>query len=141
MNPLLEAEVVIDVPFHDLDPMQIVWHGRYAQYFEIARCALLDQIGYGYDAMRESGYAWPIIDMRIQYVQPARFRQKLRVRATLREYENRLKIRYEIRDADTNARITKGYTCQVAVRGSDGTMLMASPQIAVAKFAPLFDAG
>ena len=69
MNPLLEAEVDIDVPFHDLDPMQIVWHGRYAQYFEIARCALLDQIGYGYDAMRESGYAWPIIDMRIQYVQ------------------------------------------------------------------------
>ena len=92
-------EVTIDVPFHDLDPMQIVWHGRYAQYFEVARCKLLEQIGYTYQDMKNSGYAWPIIDMRIPYVKSARFDQKLIVRATLKEYEHRLKIRYEIRDA------------------------------------------
>ena len=50
-----------------------------------------------------------------------------------------MKIRYEIRDVQTNARVTKGYTCQVAVRGRDGTMLMASPEVALAKFAPLFE--
>ena len=131
------AEVTIEVPFHDLDPMQIVWHGRYAQYFEIARCKLLEQIGYTYEDMRESGYAWPVIDMRIQYVRPACFNQKLVVRAELREYEHRLKIRYEIRDADSGARITKGYTSQVAVRLSDGVMLMASPEALVSKLCAL----
>ena len=133
MNPLLTADVAVVVPYHDLDPMQIVWHGRYAQYFEIARCKLLEQIGYGYDDMGKSGYAWPIIDMRIQYVRSARFNQRLIVRATLKEYEHRLKIRYEIRDADSGNRVTKGYTCQVAVRISDGAMLMSSPDVLLQK--------
>ena len=127
------VEVLIDVPFHDLDPMKIVWHGRYAQYFEVARCKLFEQIEYTYQDMEESGYAWPIIDMRIQYVRPARFNQRLRVCATLKEYEHRLKIGYEIRDADTGDRITKGYTCQVAVRISDGAMLMSSPVVLLKK--------
>ena len=128
------TEVVIQVPFHDLDPMQIVWHGRYAQYFEVARCKLLEEIGYSYKDMNESGYSWPIIDMRIQYVRPARFNQKLIVRATLKEYQNRLKIRYEIRDVENGERVTKGYTSQVAVRISDGVMLMSSPDVLLRKF-------
>ena len=132
-SSLPSAEITVVVPFHDLDPMQIVWHGRYAQYFEIARCRLLEQIGYDYEDMRSSGYAWPIIDMRIQYVRPARFNQKLQVIASLNEYENRLKIKYEIRDQESGDRLTKGYTCQVAVRISDGTMLMSSPAVFLQK--------
>ena len=128
------TEVAIQVPFHDLDPMQIVWHGRYAQYFEVARCKLLEEIGYSYKDMNESGYSWPVIDMRIQYVRPARFNQKLIVRATLKEYQKRLKIRYEIRDVVSGERVTKGYTSQVAVRISDGVMLMSSPDVLLRKF-------
>ena len=64
-----EATVAITVPFHDVDSIGVAWHGHYAKYFEIARCALLDSFGYGYDAMRESGFSWPVIDMRIRYVQ------------------------------------------------------------------------
>ena len=37
---LPEAEIIIRVPFHDVDLMEVVWHGHYAKYFEIARCAL-----------------------------------------------------------------------------------------------------
>ena len=51
-----EATVAIIVPFHDVDSIGIAWHGHYAKYFEIARCALLDSFDYGYDAMRESGF-------------------------------------------------------------------------------------
>ncbi len=28
------------LPFHDLDPMRVVWHGNYMKYFEIARDGL-----------------------------------------------------------------------------------------------------
>jgi len=34
------AVVRIEVPFHDLDPAGYVWHGNYAKYLELARCAL-----------------------------------------------------------------------------------------------------
>lgn len=123
------ADIEIRVPFHDLDPVGIVWHGNYAKYFEIARCALLDSFDYGYDRMRASGYLWPIIDLQIRYVKPAIFTQLLRVRATLVEWEHRLLIEYLISDGATGERLTKGRTSQVAVDMATNEMLLASPDV------------
>jgi acyl-CoA thioester hydrolase len=125
----LSKAVEIVIPFHDVDYMRIVWHGHYLKYLEIARCALLDQIGYGYEAMMESGYAWPVIDVHVRYPKPVKFNQTVTVDAWIVEYANRLVIDYEIRDKDTGERLTKARTTQVAVRMSSGEMLLASPRV------------
>lgn len=130
---MVEAEFTLKVPFHDVDSMRVVWHGNYAKYFAAARCALLDQIDYNYNQMAESGYAWPVIDMRIKYVKPAIFNQEIVVRAQLLEYENRLKIGYLIRDVETGTKLTKGFTVQVAVDMSNQEMRLYSPQILLDK--------
>ena len=131
----LSAEVIIDIPFHDCDPMQVVWHGNYARYFEVARCELLRKIDYDYLAMQESGYCWPIVDMRTKYIASAIFAQKIKVLAELVEYESRLKINYLICCADTGKKLTKGYTVQVAIDLADQEMLYTSPQILVDRLA------
>jgi acyl-CoA thioester hydrolase len=123
------AEVEIQVQFYDLDPMQIVWHGNYVKYLEVARCALFDRIDYNYEQMRESGYAWPIIDLSLRYVGPAKFAQRLLLRADLVEWENRLKIDYLISDAATGKRINRASTTQVAVEIASGEMCFVSPAI------------
>jgi acyl-CoA thioester hydrolase len=128
-SSLVTAEVDIKVPFHDVDLMAVAWHGHYLKYFEIARCALLDKIDYNYPQMRDSGYMWPVIDVRVRYIKPARFGQKLKVSAFLVEIENRLKIEYVIRDADSQQRLSKGYTVQVAVTEDSQEMLLASPPV------------
>ncbi len=128
-----EAETIVEVPFYDVDMMDIVWHGNYIKYFEIARCVLLSQIGYTYQQMRESGYAWPVIDLHVRYPQPARFGQRIRVKARLVEWENRLKIKYLIEDASSGQRLTKGHTVQVAVNIEDQTMCLVSPPILAEK--------
>ena len=122
----IEHELVI--PFFDLDPMQVVWHGHYVKYFELARCDLLQQIGYDYQQMSDSGYAWPVVDLRIQYVKPLRMGQVIRVQARLRDWEYRLKIDYVISDANSGERVTKGYTTQVAVDLESEEMCLESPQ-------------
>ncbi len=129
MNPDWTAEVALQVPFHDVDMMDVAWHGHYAKYFEIARCALLDKINYNYPQMKESGYAWPVIELHIRYAQPARFGARLKVQARIAEYENRLKIVYSISDQQTGIRLTKGHTHQVAVEMASGEMCFASPSI------------
>ena len=126
-DSLRQAEVTVVAPFFDIDSVGIVWHGHYAKYFELARCALLDSFGYGYDAMRASGFIWPIIDLRVRYVKPVRFGQKIIVRATLREWETRLLIDYLVTDAASGQRLTKGQTSQVAVDAKTGEMCFASP--------------
>jgi len=128
-DDLLTATVEIEIPFQDGDPMGVTWHGNYFRYLEEARCALLKELDYGYRQMVASGFAWPIIDARLQFVQPTEFWQKIRVKASLVEYENRLKIAYEITDAETGKRVTKGYTTQVAYELKTEEMCFVSPPV------------
>lgn len=128
----LQAEVEIEVPFHDVDVMGIVWHGHYVKYLEIARCALLEKYDYNYPQMRDSGYAWPVIDMRIRYPSSAKFGETIVVTASISEWEHRLKIDYEIRNRE-GQRLTRGHTVQVAVDVKTGEMCFESPPVLLEK--------
>ena len=130
---MIEADVEIEVPFHDIDVMGVAWHGHYVKYLEIARSALLEKIDYNYPQMKASGFAWPVIEVRIRYPRPLHFQQKVRVKACLEEWENRLKISYLIEDLKTGQRLTKGYTVQVALDMDSGEMLYVSPDILLQK--------
>ena len=117
------------IPFHDVDSMKVVWHGNYVRYLELARCVLLEKIGYDYVQMEVSGFAWPVVDMRIKYIKPLLFQQVVLIHASIHDYENRLKINYEIHDKKTGERLTTGYTVQVAVDMQSGEMLYESPDV------------
>lgn len=127
-SQLRTQTVTVKVPFHDLDPVGIVWHGHYSKYFEIARCALLETFDYNYDEMARSGYSWPIIDLHLRYVKAARFGETLQIRATLREWEHRLRIDYLASDA-AGLRVCKGTSIQVAVDMKTREMCLRSPDI------------
>jgi acyl-CoA thioester hydrolase len=122
-------EIELSPAFHDLDPMEVVWHGHYLKYMELARCALLQRYDYDYPQMRASGFAWPIVDLRSKYVRSARFGQRLKVRAQIVEWEFRLKIEYVITDAGSGDVLTRAHTVQVAVEMHNGEMCFASPPV------------
>lgn len=129
----LAAEVEVVVPFHDVDAMSIVWHGHYLKYLELARCELLRRLDYDYPSMHESGFLWPVVDCRLKYVRPARYAQRLRVKATLCEWENRLAIDYLILDAATGEKLTTARSIQVAVDMATGELQFVSPTILIEK--------
>ena len=83
--------------------------------------------------MKESGYAWPIVDARVKYIKPLHLQQIVRVKARLVEYECQLKIEYEIFDVETGERTTKGYTKQVAVDMESNEMCFVSPKVLLEK--------
>jgi acyl-CoA thioester hydrolase len=130
---VLQSEVEVEVPFHDADPMGVTWHGNYFRYIETARSALFDSIGYNYRQMVDSGYLWPIVDARIKYIKPTTFGQRLRVTATLTEYENRLKIAYTISDMASGDVVTEATTTQAAVHRERGEMSFVSPPVLIDK--------
>ena len=126
---MLESEIEVEVPFHDCDPMGVTWHGCYVRYLETARSALLNRIGYNVRQMTASGYAWPIVELKMKYVKTTTFGQRLVVRAALQEYENRLKIAYSIADRASGEIVTKASTTQVAVDQARGDMCFVSPDV------------
>ena len=128
-NDLPTAEVLIDVPFYDVDLLGVAWHGHYVKYLEIARVALMETISYNYMEMKASGYAWPVTELKLRYVYPARLGQKIRVKATMREFEFRIVIDYLITDAETDKRLSKGHTIQVPVDMETEEMLFGAPPV------------
>jgi acyl-CoA thioester hydrolase len=127
------AETEISVQFSDLDPMEIVWHGHYVKYLEIVRGVLLDSIDYNYPQMKTSGYVWPVIDVHLRYAHSATLGQRLKLRAEIVEWENRLKINYLITDAITGDRLTRATTTQVAVEIASREMCFVSPPVLLEK--------
>jgi len=125
----LHHEIEWTPAFHDVDSMDIVWHGNYVKFISEARDAMLARFNYDPPAMRASGYAWPIVDMRLKYIGPATYGQKLKIRCQIVEVENRLKIDYVIRDAATGKKLTTAYTIQLAVDMRTREMSFVCPPV------------
>lgn len=117
-----------EIAFFDVDSMDIMWHGHYVKYLELARCAFLEQIHYTYDVMKQHGYGYPIVQLDVKYVRPALFRQKIRVNIALVEYESSIRFDYTIVDAKTGQKLTTASTTQVAVEIESKEMQFQTPQ-------------
>jgi acyl-CoA thioester hydrolase len=126
---IVSAVAETQAQFFDVDPMSVVWHGNYPKFLELGRIAVLDVIGYDYSAMTASGYLWPVVDMGIKYIQPIRLLQRIEIEAGVMEWENRLKIAFEIRDKATGKRLTRAYSVQVAVDMASEQMQWETPPI------------
>jgi acyl-CoA thioester hydrolase len=132
---VLLTEIEVAVPFHDVDIAGVAWHGHYAKYLENARWALMHRIGYGLDQMIESGYGWPVIALELRYLRFSRFRDRLRVRASLVEWENRLVMHYLVVDAANGERVARGRSVQVAVDIASRELQFVSPRALVERVA------
>jgi acyl-CoA thioester hydrolase len=136
MKAIVQASAEATPQFYDLDPMNIVWHGHYPRFLEHGRVAVMDKIGYGYNEMMESGYAWPIIDMRMRYARPMRLAVPVAITAGIIEWENILRIVYSIRERDSKERVMRASTSQVALTITTSEMQWVAPPVLREKLAP-----
>ncbi|MDX8397502.1 MAG: thioesterase family protein [Mariprofundaceae bacterium] len=121
-----KVSVSLEIPFHDVDILGIVWHGHYYKYFELARTALYRHYDFDILDMQKMGYIFPVIESQCKYPQPLKYGQKIQASAELTEYLNYIKISYVLTDMQSGKRHAYGYTKQ-AVCHLDGSLLMAVP--------------
>ena len=55
------------IPFRDIDPLNVLWHGNHIAYMEEAREAFLEKYGIGYTQMGGMGYIEPLVNINITY--------------------------------------------------------------------------
>jgi acyl-CoA thioester hydrolase len=128
----LTASETMRVPFHDVDPAGVVWHGRYFKYFEQVRRTLLEDLDYSYESMMASGYIWPVVDASVRFVRPLQLDQTFRVSACIAEWELRLVVEYRIHGED-DILYTKARTVQVLVDATTRELLIGSPRRLIEK--------
>ena len=123
-----QMSVRLKVPFHDLDPLRVVWHGNYLKYFEIAREALFDELGVDLcQVHRDAGFAFPIVRSAVKHVHPLRYHDEFDCTARLVGARTKIELEFEVRRADGKL-CARGRTEQVAVRVTDGELQLRIPE-------------
>ena len=112
-------EINGSVPFYDLDPMMIVWHGNYLKYFDRARFAVFDAAGinlYGY--MTDKQFVFPITRTSTKYILPLRANDTYTCKVTVTEARNKIAMEFELRRGD-GALCARASSEQLAVKMPD----------------------
>ena len=122
-------DVKMKVPFFDLDPMQIVWHGNYLKYFDIARSELFDGLGVDlFEFHDRTRYIFPIIRSSVKHVRPLKRGDEFICRATVKEARTKIVVAFEIRLVADGTVCAKGTTEQAAVLAPEMEMVYTIPE-------------
>ena len=89
-----EYEFNVRVRYAETDQMGVVYHGNYAQYFEMGRVEWLRNIGISYKWMEENGIMLPVVSLNINYKKPARYDDLLTVK-TIFKSQTTVKIEFD----------------------------------------------
>lgn len=85
-------EISFRVRYGETDQMGVVYYGNYAQYLEMGRVEWLRSLGLSYKWMEEHGVMLPVISLKIDYKNPARYDDLITVRTQLK---NKPSVRIE----------------------------------------------
>lgn len=123
---LRETSVEIEVPFHDVDGLGIVWHGHYYKYFEIARTRLLRGVGLDAGDVIGPRFRFLVVESHCRYVAPLRYGDRVKVSAWFGDTRHRVRILYEVVDLGTGRRAARGHTV-LATTDLEGRLLLETP--------------
>jgi acyl-CoA thioester hydrolase len=90
-------EFKVRVRYAETDQMGVVYHGNYAQYFEMGRVEWLRNLGLSYSEMEKQGVMLPVVSLTLNYKKPARYDDLLTVRTILKKQQGvKIEFDYEI---------------------------------------------
>ena len=132
---LRECSVELEIPFHDVDALRVVWHGHYYKYLEVARTRLLRECKLDAPDLMEMRHGLVVIESGCRYVSPLRYGDRVRVTAWLRDVTHRIYIAYEITNLTRQARAARSHTVLVTT-DRDGRMLHRTPDALLRRLLP-----
>jgi len=112
----ISFETHMKVAFHDLDPLQMVWHGNYLKFFDITRFGLFAACGIDlYKYLVEKQMSFPVTRTSLKYISPLRGFDEFICRATVTEAYHKIVMAFEIRKTDSGILCVSGDSEQLAV--------------------------
>jgi acyl-CoA thioester hydrolase len=112
---MFQHDVKIRVRYAETDQMGYVYYGNYATYYEVARVEAFRALGYSYKNLEDSGVMMPVMELKVNYLKPARYDDLLNVRVIIAEMPRaRITYHYEITNED-GALLNTGETVLVFI--------------------------
>ncbi|QYJ68308.1 acyl-CoA thioesterase [Flavobacterium litorale] len=87
----------VRVRYAETDQMGVVYHGNYAQYFEMGRVEWLRNLGLSYRFMEQNGVMLPVVSLTLNFKKPARYDDLLTIKTIFKKQESvKIEFDYEI---------------------------------------------
>ena len=126
------VSVEMQVPFHDCDPLFVVWHGRYFEYFEVARTELLRSCRLDVPDVRAMNYRMYVTDVRCHYSFPMAYGDTVRVNAWFTATTPLIRVAYTV-DNVTHGRRSARASTVLATTDAHGNFLTETPDDVLAR--------
>jgi acyl-CoA thioester hydrolase len=123
---LHETSIELTVPFHDIDMLDVVWHGHYIKYLELARTALMRSRKLDYADIGELGYRMTVVETQLRHTYPLRYDERVRVTAWYRDIDVTIAVAYDVQNLTHGRRAARGLT-RLASMDADGNLLFSTP--------------
>lgn len=85
---MYEHQTTVRVRYAETDPMNVVYYGNYAQYFEVGRVESFRSLGFSYKVIETLGIMLPVVELNIKYLRPARYDDLLTIKTQIKELPN-----------------------------------------------------
>ena len=117
----------VRVRFAETDPLGIVWHGNYIQYFEDGREAFGRHHGISYLDQKDNNFSTPIVESKCEHKLPLTYGDVATIKTTYVDSEAaKMIFKYEIFNPEGKI-VCKGKTVQVFVE-LRGELSLVIPQ-------------
>ncbi|WP_430399124.1 acyl-CoA thioesterase [Flavobacterium sp.] len=119
-----EFQFNVRVRYAETDQMGVVYHGNYAQYFEMGRVEWLRNMGVSYKWMEDNGVMLPVVSLSMDYKKPARYDDMLTVKTIFKSQTSvKIEFDYEIYN-EKEELLTIGYSMLVFVNMKTGRPIL-----------------
>ncbi len=126
------VSVRIKVPFHDCDPLFVVWHGRYFQYLEVARSALFARHKVDVEDVRALNYRMYVTDVHCRYMHPLSYNDEAEITARFTALTPLFRIAYDVRNLTAQRRSARAVTV-LATTDANGKLFPETPHDLLAR--------
>jgi acyl-CoA thioester hydrolase len=92
---MYEFNTQVRVRYAEADPMNVVYYGNYAQYFEVGRVESLRNLGISYKGIEDMGIMLPVVELNIKYLRPAKYDDLLNIKSQIKELPTEHKIVFD----------------------------------------------
>lgn len=137
---MFQHETKIRVRYAETDQMDVVYHGNYAQYFEVGRAESIRQLGFTYKDMEAMGVVMPIVEWHAKYMRPAHYDELLTIRTILKELpdDHRIEFHQEVYN-ESEKLLTVGRVVLYFIDAAT-KQKTSMPEVLKAKLLPYFNA-
>lgn len=92
-----KSKIELRVRYAETDQMGVVYHGNYAQYFEVGRVEWLRDKGLSYKKLEDEGVMLPVVSLNMKYLKPAYYDEVLTLYTECKICEGaRIEFDYEL---------------------------------------------